>query len=184
MGRNAGSGPRTRWCRIVLVRTTMLRPLARCNRYRVNGRYHTFLDARGNSVIGFTAWKIEANQAACITNLSGIEHAVHAYQNPAALPVLSTAWKDGANEAARLSPRYQALQKYPVLGERSVCGRGRACPRRPVLSSGRTDSTEGPVGVSPVCSGCYLFAHFSRLPDQAQMGNFEVRKDPPRPDFI
>jgi hypothetical protein len=42
----------------------------------------------GVLLIGFTAWKIEANQAACLTNLSGIEHAVHAYQNMAALAAL------------------------------------------------------------------------------------------------
>jgi hypothetical protein len=40
-----------------------------------------FLILVGILFIDFTAWKIEANQAACVTNLSSIEHAVDACEN-------------------------------------------------------------------------------------------------------
>jgi hypothetical protein len=77
--------------------------------------------------IGFTAWKIEANQAACITNLSGIEQAVHAHQNAAAqsgLPasiatkVFTSAWKEGADKGAcviNLTSIQKAVRGYQNL---------------------------------------------------------------------
>ena len=45
-----------------------------------------FLVLVGVMFLGFQTWRIEANQATCITNISSIQKAVESYQNAAALP--------------------------------------------------------------------------------------------------
>lgn len=59
--------------------------------------------------LGFQTWRIEANQATCITNLSSIQKAVESYQNTAALPGVPALPALNADRLSALNARLSAL---------------------------------------------------------------------------